>query len=385
MQCSSCGALLPPGAKHCPLCGAPVSIPGSFQESASLPPATQPDKTMTAGPYYDPRSPQYSSPTAYGQPPYAASAYSANPQQAPYSMPQSPLPPPIQQPPKRDRGLSRGMMTLLIVLALLIMASGFGLIYYTAIAHPAQLHAQATATAQTQQTREAQATALANAQATGTAVAFANATATAQAQATAEVVATATALQNIYTSATSGTPALNDSLTGNTGSGWDEDQAQGGGGCAFTGGAYHASLDSNGFYFPCFARNTNFSNLAFQVQMTIMQGDAGGLLFRANSSANKYYVFRIESNGIYDLFISQDSTHTVELSYGSSPAIHKYAGHSNLITAIARGSTLYLYINKQFVASVSDSTYQSGQVGVFAEDRTSPTDVAFNNAVVWKL
>src|SRR5947209_11894131 len=101
----------------------------------------------------------------------------------------------------------RGMTILLIGLALLIMASGFGLIYYSAVYHPAQLHAQATGTAQTMQTAEARATALANAQATGTAVAIANATATAQAQATAEVVATATALQNIYNSATSRTPA----------------------------------------------------------------------------------------------------------------------------------------------------------------------------------
>lgn len=296
------------------------------------------------------------------------------------------LPPLLQQQATQPSpGLSRGMTGLLIVLALLIMSAGFGLIYYSVVYRPAQLHAQATVTAQALQTREAQATATAGTQATGTAVAFAHATATAQAQATAEVQATATALQNIYASATSGSPTLSDSLAGNSRSGWDEDQAQGGGGCGFTGGAYHASLNSKGFYFPCFAQNTNFSDLAYQVQMTIIRGDYGGLIFRANSTASKFYVFRLESDGIYDLFVSQDNNHTTELSYGNSPAIHKYAGHSNLLAVVARGSNMYLYINKQYVSTVSDDTYKSGQIGVFAEDHTNPTDVAFSNVQIWKL
>jgi len=135
------------------------------------------------------------------------------------------LPPAVQQQPAQHAGgLSRRMLILLIVLALLSMVSGIGLIYYSTVYHPVQLHAQATATTQAFQTRAAQGMATANAQATGTAVAFTHATATAQAQATAEVQANATVLQNIYTSATSGSPTLSDSLAGNSGSGWDEDQ-----------------------------------------------------------------------------------------------------------------------------------------------------------------
>ena len=98
------------------------------------------------------------------------------------------------------------MTILLVVLALLAVLSGFGLIFYSTIYRPNQLHMQATATAQTQQTIVAQTTATAYTQATGTAVAISHATATAQAQATANVIATATALQNIYTSATKGSP-----------------------------------------------------------------------------------------------------------------------------------------------------------------------------------
>jgi hypothetical protein len=277
------------------------------------------------------------------------------------------------------------MTILLIVLALLIMSGGFGLIYYSTVYHPNQLHMQATATAQTSQTMVARVTATANAQATGTAVAIVNATATAQAQATADVIATATALQNIYSSATQGTPALNESLSGNTGSNWDEDQAQGGGGCAFTGGAYQASIYSKGFYFTCIANNTNFSNFAFQVQMKVSRGDGGGLVFRGNSSAAKYYVFSVATNGNYQLFTAQDRTHSASLTFGSSSTIKKGAGQTNLVTVIARGSSIYFYINKQYVGSVADGTYKSGQIGVLADDLTNPTDVTYSNLQVWKL
>jgi hypothetical protein len=292
------------------------------------------------------------------------------------------MPPPLP-PSSPHRGLSRSMIILIIVLALLVMASGVGLIYYSTVYHPAQLHAQATATVQSAKTAVAQATSTANTQATGTAVSQANATSTANVQATAVVVATQTALQNIYTSATHGNPAINDSLAGNSNSNWDVDQAQGGGGCGFSGSAYHASLDSKGFYFPCIAENTNVSNFAFQVDMNINKGDGGGLLFRAKSSSVQFYALQINSDGSYDLFLSKDPTHNTNLLSGTSTAYKK--GQTNLITIIARGSNFYIYINKQYTGSVSDSTYTSGQIGVLVDDHTNPTDVAYTNAQVWKL
>jgi hypothetical protein len=277
------------------------------------------------------------------------------------------------------------MTILLIVLALLIMFSGFGLIFYSTVYRPNQLHMQATATVQTLQTREAQGTATANTQATGTAVAIANATATAQAQATADVIATATALQNIYTSATSGSPVLSESLGFNTGSNWEVDQAQGGGGCGFSGGAYHASVDTKGFYFACAAQNTNFANFALQVQMTITAGNAGGVFFRGNRSASQFYLLGFGSDGTFDLFLSKSQNGGKDLNFGSSPAIKKGAGQTNLVTVVARGSNIYFYVNKQYAGSVNDNTYKSGQIGVFADSHTTATNVAFKNVQVWKL
>src|SRR5712692_1123969 len=396
MQCNSCGAAIPDGANHCPSCGAPVftpgsreetflSTPGSFREMASSPAGLQPEQTFPANPAgfsSTPASVPYGQ-AGYPSPPVqqAPLYLGAQPPSLPYVMP----PPVLPRRPQRRAGLSRGMTILLVILALLIMSSGFALIYYSTVYHPNQLRMQATATSQTSQTMVARVTATANAQATGTAVAIANATATAQAQATADVIATATALQNIYTSATRGTPALSESLGFNTGSNWDEDLAQGGGGCSFSGGTYHASLYSKGFYFTCIANNTNFSNFALQVQMKITRGDAGGLVLRGNNSAAKFYVLRVGRDGTYDLFTSKDTTHSTPLAYGNSPTIIKDVGRTNLLTIVARGSSIYIYINKQYVGSVADGTYKSGQIGVLAEDHTNPTDVIYSNLQVWRL
>jgi len=58
---------------------------------------------------------------------------------------------------------------------------------------------------------------------------------------------------------------------------------------------------------------------------------------------------------------------------------------ANLIAVVANGGTLSFYVNKQFVTSVSDSSYTSGEVGVLAQDETQPTEVAYSDAQVWKL
>lgn len=375
MQCQSCDALLPSHAKHCPYCGVRVV------EAASSPVVQSDDRERLADVHpCTAASLATSAPQSYEQvaykPPEPAQASSYTPRIVIYPVRVSPSPARWQ-----GKGMSRGLMLILVVLALVIIASGVGLIYYSTVYRPNQLHMQATSTVQAIQTQHARGTATAESQVTATA----KATATVQAQATANAQATVTALQNIYTSATKGTPVLDDSLASNSGSGWDEDIAVGGGGCAFSSGSYHASLYKAGFYFPCIARNTNFGNFAFQVQMTIIKGDNGGLIFRGDGSTTKFYAFRVDTNGVYDLFSTQDSNHSTELAYGNSFSFKKSAGQANLLTIIARNSSIYFYINKQYVGNIADSTYQSGQIGFLAEDRTNPTDISFNNAQVWKL
>jgi hypothetical protein len=278
------------------------------------------------------------------------------------------------------------MVILFIVLALLIIG-GSGLILYTAVIQPNQLHTQATATAQANVTTTAQSNATGTAQAAATATIEANATTTAQAQATAHVQATATALQAIFNQATSGTPALNDPLSQQDTNSWEVDDKTGGGGCAFTGGSYHASMPQAGFFASCYAQNSNFSNFAFQVQMTILKGDRGGIIFRSDSAATKFYLLRFDQNGTYNFFVysGNSGSNAKNLLEGSAPSFHTGAKQANQIAVVARGSNIYLYVNQQYLTSLSDSTYSSGSIAVFAEDHTNSTEVAFSNAQVWNL
>ncbi len=290
-----------------------------------------------------------------------------------------PVPPAKMRAPLR---LSRPMLMLLTVVAVLLIVSGSSLIYYTEVAHPAQLRAQATATAQVIQTREARATATAVAQVTATAQAITYATATAQAQAR----ATTTALQNIYTQATNGSPALLSSLAYQDGNNWDVYATVDGGGCAFSNGTLTASVLTKGYYVPCMEHASNYTSFAFQVQMVLLKGDDGGLIFRANDTNSQYYMFSIGSNGSFSAYVTQSSTHGHTLVYDTSSAIKTGSGQMNTLTVVARASDFYFYINGQYVGSTSDSTLTSGLVGVFADDsQGNNTSIAFSNAKVWIL
>lgn len=398
MQCPSCGLALAQGITTCPRCGTYLpynATPGNVYPNGP---------TVQASPYgqsWDGSTP--SSPTVeapYGQPsgagagtpPYPYASYPPPPYQQgnnphpynPYNMPQmqpAPAMPPFPPAPNPAGRFSTSTKVLLGIMATIMILGGLGLILYTAVLHPAQLRADATATVQTLQTN----TAIANGHVTATAQAYANATATAQTLATVQAQATLTAQQNFYTQSTSGTPILNSPLSYQDAANWEVYNTTDGGGCGFNGGALHSSVPSKGYYVACFARTTNFSNFAYQVQMTILKGDEGGVLFRANPTSYQYYFLIISRSGTYSLYLSKDKQHNLSIAGDKSSAIKTAAGQANLVTVIAKGGTISLYINKQFVGSVNDSTFNAGQIGVLSSDNTNSTEVAFNNAQVWKV
>ena len=280
-----------------------------------------------------------------------------------------------------ERSISKKASTLLLVLALLLISGGFGLMYYAAIARPGQLRAGATATAQVLLNL----TATVNTQATSVAQTYARATVTAATQATTQAQATETALQNLYATSTKGTPAFFSPLSSQDAGNWDVYNTVGGSGCAFVGGALHSSINQKSFYVPCFAHATHFTNFVLDAEMTIVKGDQGGLIFRANDAISHFYSFRVSSDGMYSLYLSKDDHHSTPLLYDTSSLIKTGSGTTNRLTVIAKGSNMYLYINKQYVSSLNDATCISGEIGVFAGDNNNATDVAFNNVRVWTI
>lgn len=366
--CRKCGTPLQPGVTSCPQCGtfiSPQSVPTNT-EIKSTPSNRQPAQMVEEAP-----------PLAASSYPVAGyyGTYSAKPEQAsPYYSPPPSFKPPLAKTARP--GLGRGMTLFLVILALLTMFSGVALIYYTAMTRPAQFRAQATATVQTILTAQTQATTTARAQAQATAQTQAHITATAQAQ--------AQTLKTIYTIATSGTLALSSTLTTQDDANWSNYDAVGGGGCSFFNNALHASTFQSRTYVPCFAQASNFNNFAFQVQMTILKGDGGGLIFRANDANVQLYLLRISHDGLFGISVSRDSKTITPILDDSNGAI-KTGSQTNLVTVIARNSAISIYVNKQFVGMVNDTTYTTGEIGVFAYDNSKATDVAFNNAMVWTL
>jgi hypothetical protein len=269
------------------------------------------------------------------------------------------------------------MFLTLVTLAALVILSGIVLVLYTEVARPAQLRANATATMQA----FTASTATANVYATGTA----HVTATARAKATVQVKATATAIQSVYANATAGSPAFGSSLAFQDDGNWATYNAVGGGGCTFSDGALHATIMKKSFYVPCFARATDFDNFALETEVTIVKGDEGGVIFRGNDQTSKFYYFRIGRDGFYSLNLSKDEKNSTPLLYDTSTAIKKKAGDTNLLTVVARGKEIYLFINKQFVAGMTDASYSKGEIGVFAGNNGNETDVAFSNVHVWNL
>lgn len=260
-------------------------------------------------------------------------------------------------------GHSRFRAAIAIVLALLVICGGIGLAYFGAVLHPARLAAEATAAAQTRQAQQIQ-----------------------QAQATAR------AQQELYKQVTSGQIALDDPLSkNNAATTWTiyRDKT---GSCVFTGGSLHVSDFES--YLPAYCdAYENARNFAFQVQMTILKGDEGGITFRESIQGNglRLYEFIIDQHGFYVLngtFPTNDTKSPFlinPLLHRSSPAIKTGLNQPNLLTVIAQGSTIFLYINQQFVGEVSDSGSSSGYLGVMAWATPDPTEVAFSNAKVWLI
>src|SRR5215471_7292024 len=371
MHCIKCGSALPAETATCPTCGA--STPYNVTTSS----ADISDKAQNTGVE---KTPSFSSiPQEESQPSSDWHEYQSSPeQQAPPSSASEPatFEPQLSQATlsssaaqslpiaadsvgagvgrssegkqasvqPRDAPLARPL--LLILLALVVIV-GSGLLYTVFVGRPAEFHAQATAIAQS--------------------------------------ILTPTSPQDVYTNATSGKPDINDPLSHPRGSSWSESGASGNG-CTFSGGGYHLSMSGSNFIMQCFSKTSSLSDFAFQVQITITQGSAGGLTFRVDNTQSSFYNFTITPNGFYELDLVSGNSLVKILNYGPSSAINSGLNQHNLLTVVARGSNIYLYANKQYLATVSDATYRSGSIGLFAiKGNTISGDVTFSNAQVWKL
>jgi 3D (Asp-Asp-Asp) domain-containing protein len=291
--------------------------------------------------------------------------------------------PPVPEQRSRRSRLSRGtaITTALIVLTLLVVSASIGVFSLYGINRPTSDNANTAATIHANDSTSFAATATTqsnNTQANATAQAI-TASATSQ---TNNANPTATAANTNTFPPAGATLVLNDPLTNNdNGYGW-ETTPDAGGVCQFTGGAYQVNERAYDTREYCPAYNTNFgSNFAYEVQMTIVQGDLAGLIFRDETN-QVFYFWRFSQDGSYDL-IPYHTPSLPTLVSGTAHSFNTGYNQSNLLQVIVTNSRIQFFVNNQYVTSVGISSYGQGYIGVFVKDRGNPTEAIFSNAKVW--
>ena len=130
--------------------------------------------------------------------------------------------------------------------------------------------------------------------------------------------------------------------------------------------------------------------------MTLITGDGGGIVFRSG----------VEVAGGYRFFVGRDyvalfcdekplfSDRTIKTlplkkdfsdARWCTPSPVNVLNYTNLLTVVAKGSDIFLYINRRCVKQVQDNTAKSGKIGLMAFSYTLDTHVQFRNAQVWDL
>lgn len=179
---------------------------------------------------------------------------------------------------------------------------------------------------------------------------------------------------------------LSDPLKDNSrGNQWEED-GNSNGSCSFSGGNYHASIALQDRFRACIALNFHAGNFTYEVQMQILKGDCGGLIFRRTGA--RFYYFRVCVDGSYAFIRYTSDANTalnVTLRSGTHPAIHQGLNQANLLAVVASGSKLDLYVNRQLIAGVQDTSYTEGEIGLVAKAKANTTEAVFSNLMVWKL
>ncbi len=343
MQCTTCGTEIPAGAAFCPTCGTVTA------EKVSESGVSPYDYTAASSPYFEapvePPPPPPPPETNYGWPSYGIPQQNTYQPADPYL---TPSPPPR---PKVNIGLIVGS----VVLVLLIAGSGI----FIAVSALAKHNAPGNVTVSPATTVQSAPT----------------------------PTPTSGNLVTIPYSPYKGTLVLNDSLSNNgQGYGWAA-VSDSNGSCAFTGGAYHTRTLKGGYFYPCVADATDFANFAYEIDMKIIKGDCGAILFRVDSANTSFYYFRVCQDGTYALYDYTNNSGSTLIDSQSSSVINAGLNQSNLLAVVAQGSTLDLYVNQQKIDSISDSSYTHGKIGVVADGypHNRPTEVVYSNARVWKL
>ncbi len=133
----------------------------------------------------------------------------------------------------------------------------------------------------------------------------------------------------------------------------------------------------------------SYENIHIEASVTNKSSDpeaAFGIVCNEQGSTTAFYYVGVSSNGYYAFIKSSVVGDDVYLKEGTSDVIS--ASSSSMRLGLdCGGGTLTLYVNGQQIDTVSDSSYTTGTVGLFAatDDENSGADVTFDDFIVTKL
>ena len=318
--------------------------PPSVNPAPGLAPAVYPERAQpVALPLTAPAS--SAAPYLGGDTPVPVSTESKPPADA-NTVPPTPLTPPAppSKPDKKRRRLSLAVaLPTLGVIVLLIIASVTGVVI-----HQNQVNADAVATAD------------------------------AEAAATAQVVASNPCPSYIQQCG-SFSLALFDTLQGSS-SDYDFDAS---GNCQYASNDFEISQSPPSQFYLCNAYQS-FDNFVFEVQMTSVQGDCGGMVIEYDSSSGHGYLLEIcpdTQRYVLTRYAGFHASDATVLTQGSSSFISNSS--TNTLAIVVNNGAITIYVNQQMVDSVSDNTYTSGLIGLIASSVSNQTTATYTNARVW--
>lgn len=117
----------------------------------------------------------------------------------------------------------------------------------------------------------------------------------------------------------------------------------------------------------------NFSDGVYQVEATQVEGpiDNGfGMIFRANTNNGDFYLFKISGDGYVWIGQFQDEVEGEPIigdHWFQSPAVKQGLNQTNTLRVQAESGNMIFFVNDQEVGRVTDSTFDRGDIGLFAQ------------------
>jgi ribosomal protein L40E len=217
-------------------------------------------------------------------------------------------------------------------------------------------------------------------------------TSTAQVKQATAQAATATAQASLDPYAPKGTNetlALTDSLT--KPDKWKANLNNPKESCTFSDGLHMKVTEANTlFYCESQVSGASYNNLSFEVEMTVLSGDCGGMILRdSGTSYYKGYVFSICGDSSYFLYREDYDPKTKQstaTTIDNGTTVGFQSNQVNKIAMMATGNIIEGYLNGKKLSSKQDNAFlDKGLVGLVAIDNGQSTEVKFNNAKVWSF